>query len=203
MIPIKLVTIKNLTNGKLIEAIPEFYELEEIVENNDWHINQSVFKHTLSVLKNLNNLFRKYTFEFGKPLNAKISKYSRKQLLFIAALLHDIAKKETIKNHKRFTECPHHEAKGAVKARKILMRFDLSQKEKDFVIKIIRKHGLTHKLPVSNGKYFAAFKKRNEDIFLELILLAIADMQGTMLKIRSPDDFKKRFEFYEKYGLKL
>lgn len=123
--------------------------------------------------------------------------------MFIAALLHDIAKKETIKNHKIFTECPRHEAEGAVKARKILTRFDLSQKEQDFVIEIIKKHGLTHKLPASDRKYLAAFKRKNKDIFLELILLAIADVQGAMLKTGNPDDFKKRMVFYEVYGLKL
>jgi len=44
------LTLERIKNREFEKLIPEFYELEEIIENNDWHNNDSVLNHTISVL---------------------------------------------------------------------------------------------------------------------------------------------------------
>lgn len=196
MIKISSITIQKLKNNKLKKALPEFYELRKIIENNEWH-KESVFKHTLSVFKNLKKLHNAYKNKLNKYLSKKIDRFTRKELLFLAALFHDIAKKETITQKKGVTQCPKHEIKGAVKAKRILKKFDLSAREMQFVISIIKSHGLTHTLPKVNKKSYANFKNRHKSIFLELILLAMADTLASRLKESRAADFNMRLKFYK------
>ena len=63
--------------------IPELYELEQIIENNQSHINDPVFNHTVSVLTKLGGRFKKVDRRVADYLAQKIDSYSRKySLLF-------------------------------------------------------------------------------------------------------------------------
>lgn len=128
----------------MVKEIPEIYQLREIIENNDWHNHESVFDHTLTVLKELKKIIKNSSPKIKKELNKRIDNYRRKDLLFLAALLHDIGKRETLKKINDITSSLDHEKEGAKKVKKILNRFDLSEKEKRIVRKIVRNHGLIH-----------------------------------------------------------
>ncbi len=200
---ISLLSKTNIKSGKLTPLIPEFYELKNVVENNDWHHKENVFDHTLSVLDNLEKAFRNLNKATEQFLNKKIDGITRKNLLKVAALFHDIAKKETIANNNSLTLCPSHEDKGSIKARTILKRFKLSDKELKFILSIIKNHGLIHKiLPPDNQNFqkeFASFKKSFlHNIYPELILLAFADTAGSYLVKTRPTEFKSRISFYKK-----
>jgi len=39
---ISILNRKNIKSGKLAKLIPELYELKKIIENNDWHEEESV-----------------------------------------------------------------------------------------------------------------------------------------------------------------
>jgi len=139
------ITIKKIKNKELKGLIPEFYELEEIVENNPWHNKESVFNHTVSVLDNLEKIIRESKKEIKQNLNEVVDKNSRKSLLYTAALLHDIGKKETIADlGNRVKGCPGHEKKGAQKTERILKRFNLSSREFKIIRDIVRNHGVIH-----------------------------------------------------------
>lgn len=43
-------TFEKIKNREFEKFIPEFYELEGIIENNLWHNNDSVLNHTISAL---------------------------------------------------------------------------------------------------------------------------------------------------------
>lgn len=58
-IKISEFTIERIQNREFEKLIPEFYELKEIVENNPWHNNDSVLNHTISLLKELEELIKK------------------------------------------------------------------------------------------------------------------------------------------------
>lgn len=201
---ISLLSKTNVKSRKLINLIPEFYELENVVENNDYHHKENVFNHTLSVLNNLEKVLRNLNKETKQFLNKKIDGSTRKNLLKIATLFHDIAKKETIIDNNGSTLCrPGHEAKGSIKAKTLLKRFKLSDKELTFVLSIIKNHGLMHKiLPPGNQNFqkkFVSFKKRFfHNIYPELILLAFADTVGSYLFETRPIEFKSRISFYKK-----
>ncbi len=200
---ILLITQNNIRSGKLTALIPEFYNLKSVVENNDWHHKENVFDHTLSVLKNLDKTLLNLNKGTKQFLNEKVGTINRKNLLRVATLFHDIAKKETLVKNINSTLCPNHESKGSLKTKEILKRFNLSDKENKFILSIVKNHGLIHRiLPPENQNFrkeFANFKKRFfHNIYSELILLAFADTAGSYLKKTHPAEFKSRISFYKK-----
>lgn len=222
---ISILNKRDIKSGKLAKLIPEFYELKKVVENNPWHNRESVFNHTLSVLEGMEKIIRDSKKEIKQALNEIIDKNSRKNLLYVAALLHDIGKKETVIDLGDGARgCPGHEEKGAEKVEKILKRFDLSQKEFKIITDIVRNHGvihdivglgnidfrkditkehsLTHAVIGLENKNFQEeyknFKKKFSNIHLELILLAFADTIGSYLKKTKPTEFHQRINFYKK-----
>ena len=204
MLTISDISIDKLRNNKLKKELPEFYELKEVIENNDWHNNDSVFNHTLTVLEKLEELLKNVKDKISNYLNQKITNCTRKDLLFLAALFHDIGKKETMVKKGNWAECPkyEHEKYGSVKVKKILKRIDLSGNEKDIVIQIVRHHGDIHYiLDPKNDKLkeqYQDFKANLSNIFLELILLGMADTLGGQLGENKLDEFKFRIDFYNK-----
>jgi UTP:GlnB (protein PII) uridylyltransferase len=76
----------------------------------------------------------------------KIDEYTRKELLEIATALHDIGKKEAMVKEGEFTKCAGHEEIGVQKAKAILKRFDLSEKETQLISDIIANHSVFHHL---------------------------------------------------------
>lgn len=201
-IKISDINIEKIKNNKLTKELPEVYQLKEVIENNDWHNQESVFDHTLVVLEKLKEIIRDSPPKIFSYLNQKIDNYSRKDLLFLSALFHDIGKKETLLKDNDITSCPNHEEHGSIKIKEILNRFDLSNKEKGVVIQIVKNHGLIHLvLDLKNDKLdqeYKKFKLSHSDIFLELILLATADTAGSYLQIVRPEEFKFRMNFYKK-----
>jgi putative nucleotidyltransferase with HDIG domain len=184
----------------LAKELPEIYQLKEIIENNDWHNHESVFDHTLTVLRELKKIIKTSSPKIKRELNKRIDNYRRKDLLFLAALFHDIGKRKTLRKINDITWSSGHEREGAKKVKKILDRFDLSEKEKRIVRKIVRNHGLIPIIayPKNNNlsREFNEFKSRYSDIFLELILLAIADTIKSYLRITKPKEFEFRMNFY-------
>lgn len=200
---ISLLNKADIKNGKLVNLIPEFYELKEVIENNDWHNNETVFDHTLSALNNLENIVRNSRKEIKQALNEIIEDNSRMNLLKIAVLLHDIAKKETIVSSNGLTFCPNHEIKGAEKARGILKRFNLSKKESKIITDIIKYHYSIHEIIILEDKQlfqkeYEKFKQKFSNIYLELILLAFADNINSHLKKTKPAEFRQEINFYAK-----
>jgi len=201
-INISLLSKTNIKSGKLTSLIPEFYELKNVVENNDWHHKENVFDHTLSVLDNLEKTLRNLNKATEQFLNKKIDGSARKNLLKVATLFHDIAKKETIVDNNSLTHCPDHEAKGAIKTKTILKRFKLSNKELEFISSIVKNHSIIDKiLSVNNQNFqkeFVSFKKDFHNIYPELILLSFADTAGSYSAKTRPAEFKYRISFYKK-----
>lgn len=196
------ITIEKIKNKDFKNFIPEFYELEKVIENNPWHNNDNVLNHTISVLVGLEQVFEKLNNRIKVYLDKKIDTHSRKELLFLATLFHDIGKKETYIREKNIAKCPGHEEVGAVKLKTIIPRFDLSEIEKTFIIEIVRNHGIIHEIldyPEENPeKKTEEFKEKYPDIFLEIILLSIADTLGSQLKENNLEEFNFRVDFLNK-----
>ena len=197
-----LFDINRIRNREFEKFIPEFYELDQVIENSNWHDNDPVFNHSLSVLAELKKLVGKVNNRIKTYLNEIIDAHSKKELLLLAALFHDIGKKETIKKENDLTKCLGHEEKSAQKLQHLLPRFNLLNKEKNLLIETVRNHGFFHDLldyPEENlEEKLKEFKKNNAQIFLEVVLLSMADILGSQLKDNKPEEFKFRINFLNK-----
>jgi len=200
MLKVSEINIKNLKNNRFEKELPELYQLKNVIENNSWHNHDPVFDHIIATLESLEGLLEKAKNKINLYLDQTVDKHTRKELLFLAALFHDIAKKETIVSEDGLTACLKHEEAGARKVKKILERFDLSDKEKDIVVRIIKHHGEIHViLDLDNKnleKDYEKIKTKHADILLELVLLTTADTQASQLKDNDPEKFKYRMNFY-------
>ena len=202
MMKVSDITIQKLNDGKLVKDLPELYELKDAVENNAWHKNDSVFSHTVAVLEKLEEIEKAASKKANSCLDQRIGLHSRRQVIFLATLLHDISKKETLVKKEGITSCPNHGEAGSLKAMKILGRFDLSRNEKEMVAEIIKHHvELNDMLEPGNkklGEQYKKFKSEFHDLFLEFVLLSMADLLGSQLKENSPARFDFRLNFYNK-----
>lgn len=191
-------TIEKIKNRQFEKTIPELYELEKVIQNNPWHDNESVFNHTLSVVAELNNLLKPVSDKIKEYLNHKIKNYSRKELLILIAIFHDMGKKETEKK----ALFSGHEELSAEKFSNIVSRFDLSQEEKHFAGEIIRNHGFIHEIlnyPEDKPEEkWQKFKDKNPDIYIEVALLTKADTLVSHLKNSKPNEFAFRISFIDK-----
>ncbi|MFH1187283.1 MAG: HD domain-containing protein [bacterium] len=202
MLKVSAINIEKLKKGELQNELPEFFELKNCIENNEWHNNDSVFDHTLSVLEELDKLrLKNINNKINSYLNQKIDTHTRQEALFLGTLFHDIAKNDVLLKDGDKTSCPKHEEVGSKKAQIILNRLDLSDQEKAIVVKIIKYHGKIHiilsRQNIKIDEQYKRFKSEHHDIFIELILLAMADTLGSQLQENNPNKFNFRIDFYK------
>ena len=207
-IDILSITSKNLREGKLRVILPEYYDLSSAVENNPAHKYQNIFDHVISVFQGLENILKfnflneKLRNKLDSALFEKIGSHSRREILIVATILHDIAKTLTIiKNEKTgMTACPGHELIGSYLSREMGGRFGLSGASLKHLETIVLYHGLAHDMLTlifkkgSTEKYIQFFEPIVGRAFIEVQLLAYADMFGSDLRKIDPTEFLKREE---------
>jgi len=194
------LTGSAIRDGALRNLVPELYAMKGGKENNPWHNDQDFFEHTLGVFEEARKLVGK----------TKLSD-ERKEIVLWVALLHDIAKPETLKDVGDYSACPGHAVAGAVKARKILERLGLAGEQINKIVEIVRDHD--QGLEVFNGKDVAEIEARRKkletehgEVYGEMVVQVAADVAGSDLKLNNPEDYKKRVGYYrglvkKKFGL--
>lgn len=197
MINIIDISIDKIIGGEFQREMPELYDLKNTFENNRWH-HETTFEHTMSVLSEYEKIISTKQIDW---LDVKINNNSKKSLLRIAILLHDISKNDTmlIANDKN-NSFPNHEEKGAIKAKNILQKFELSEDEKEFIISIIENHGHPHEILRNREECEQALddlKIKIPDIYNETILLAMVDTMGSKLELSSKEEYDFRISKYK------
>jgi len=172
-------------NGVLHVLFPEL-AWQKGMEQNDYH-HLDVWNHTLDAVDQIERLFE-LDEKILVPYSEKISEYinfiypsghSRKSLIKLATLLHDIAKPHcrAVREDGRVTFIGH-ERKGSELVREHLTRLKFPIYERDFVCTIIEGHlrpmiftPEEHQKPRMAYKFFRDF----QDASLAIILLSLAD----------------------------
>ncbi len=196
------VSINKIISWELENTLPELYKLKECIEHNPWHMNTSVFEHTIEVLEELEKIIKvNKDSNLDIYLEKKIDNYSKKDLLYLWTLFHDISKNDTFSYEKWFwTKCPWHEEQWAIKVENILKKFDLSNIEKIFVKNLIRYHWKIHYILYEDNlnlnNEVNEHKNKYEAIYIELIILALADTIASDLKISDKINYDFRIKFY-------
>lgn len=197
----------GLKKGFYLRIIPEYYKLRDFTENNSWHNKQNVFDHCISVFENMERLFNYKIFteteksKFDKYLQTKVGNVSRKEILILSVLLHDISKSETlIKCEDGTTKCPGHEIASAGMVSLFSKRFGINHISENHIKNIVGYHGFISDilgLMISKNdknKYFDIFTKTVGDVALELTILMYADDMGSDLSKNNHKLFETRME---------
>jgi len=209
-IVISSISSKSLRSKNYIDIFPEYYNLAKVTENNLWHNNQKVFDHVISVFEGLETVFRfdnlskKQSTSLKKYLSEKIGGGTRKKILIVATLLHDIAKIDTyIKKSDGTSSCPGHELISAGRVKNFAERFDLDIKAESNVERIVRYHDFISEilnLMIANQdkeKYFRIFNETVNDVAIELTLLMHADLLGCDLEKGDKKGYDDRITLLE------
>lgn len=189
MLKINELTVENIKSGKFEEELPELYDLKNTVENShSFHKNDNVFDHSVRVLEKLEKLL----------ITSNLSD-SRKTLLRIVALFHDIGKKETLITVNGFTSCPNHAEVGVAITKKILEKFDLEENKKQRILYLIHNHQAFFDIVRIDNleieREVEAQLKKQKEYLPELILFAIADIEGSQLEKTNKEEFEFRINY--------
>lgn len=198
MVKISDISIKAIKNGELQNELPEFYGLNDVFENNQWH-HETTFEHVLLVLDEYENILRNNELDY---LDEKLDNNPKADLLRVAILFHDIAKKETVQiAADKTTSFPNHEEKGALKARELLQRFDISENGIDFIVSLIKNHGKPHAIFGDReqfDKFLEGLRTEISATFKETMLLSMVDTLGSKLRKNNEEEFDFRIRKYKK-----
>ena len=164
--------------GVLAAYIPEFKQIVGQMQHDLYHA-YTVDEHTLKVLRNTRRLFvRKHADEL--PLASKVAQYIPKpELLYIAALFHDIAKGRGGR----------HDELGAIDAELFCQKHDLSHKDTRLVSWLVKNHLLmsmvAQRKDINDPVVIHEFALQvGESQYLDyLYMLTVSDIRATSPKV--------------------
>lgn len=189
--------------------MPELEELKTVIENSVYHHQEGVEHHTLFMWSNLKKIILEATEAVRRRLKEKIGSHTREELLCVSALLHDIAKKETIvTDESGNTRCPGHEEAGAQKALAILQHHNLTEAEVAHVRELVRYHAITDAIftpdnQIDEEAHEAIRTKFADTIYLDLMLLTYADAMSEYTATSRPEEYQLKMDFYKELVAKL
>ncbi len=158
--------------------LPAFGRVVGQMQHDLFHV-YTVDEHILMVLRNLRRAtLAKHAHEF--PLSSRlINDFERVEVLYIAALFHDIAKGRG----------GDHSLLGRADARRFCKAHDISAEDTDLVVWLVKNHlrmsATAQKQDLSDQDVIAAFAADvpNERYLTALYLLTVADVRGTSPKV--------------------
>ena len=164
--------------GVLGRYIPAFGRIVGQMQHDLFHV-YTVDEHILRVLRNIRRFaIPQYDHEF--PFcSVLMREFDRVDLLYLAALFHDIAKGRG----------GDHSALGQSDARSFCRRHGLSKADSEFVAWLVANHlhmsAVAQKQDLSDPEVIATFAKRMGDgrHLTALYLLTVADVRGTSPKV--------------------
>lgn len=179
----------------LPRAIPRWRMLKAIIERNPWHREQSVYDHTVLVVRATEYLCG--LGEFHLPLLEAMRVYLREPigsqgierwyLLRLAAFAHDFGKGLCyVNNPDGTTSCPGHEWLGSAMIEEMLLQnFSLDVLAASYVMSVVRQHTYPHDAATlaqdhkkDEEKVFIHLRQRTHCLYPDLLLFHWADLLG-------------------------
>jgi len=165
-------------NGVLGRYLPCFGRIVGQMQHDLYHV-YTVDEHILRVVRNLRRFsIPELAHEF--PLCSRLmSNFERPEVLYVAALFHDIAKGRG----------GDHSQLGAVDARRFCRDHSLDSEDTDLVAWLVENHLVmsttAQKQDISDPQVVSAFTQRvrDERRLIALYLLTVADIRGTSPKV--------------------
>ncbi len=164
--------------GLLGRYIPAFGRVVGQMQHDLFHI-YTVDEHILTVLRNVRRLSVPQLAHELPLASRLIADFDKPELLYLAALFHDIAKGRG----------GDHSELGAADARRFCRRHGLAREDGDLVAWLVEMHLVmsrtSQKEDISDPEVIAAFADRMRDVrhLVALYLLTVADIRGTSPKV--------------------
>ncbi len=187
--------------GLLHPLFPEL-AMQKGMEQNDYH-HLDVWEHTIEALRQIERvlaldeeIFQPYTDRIGEYIDFVYpSGHSRRSLIKLATLLHDIAKPHCriVHDDGRVTFIGH-EGRGSDLVREHLTRLRFPMYERDFVCTIIKGHlrpVLLGSDEIQRPKVAYKFFRDFEEVSLAIILMSVADRFSAQ-GVRITDEINQR-----------
>jgi [protein-PII] uridylyltransferase len=164
--------------GLLGRYIPAFGRISGLMQHDLFHIH-TVDEHTLMVLRNLRR-FALPEHAHELPLCSRLMQdFARPEVLYIAALFHDIAKGRG----------GDHSKLGKKDAERFCRQHGLAREDRELVTWLVENHlvmsSTAQQQDLSDQDVIAAFaaRARNDRHLVALYLLTVADIRGTSPKV--------------------
>jgi len=164
--------------GVLAALLPEFAQITGRMQFDLFHV-YTVDQHTLFVIRNLRRFaYAKHPDRFAHAIEI-FERIERPELLYLAALFHDIAKGRG----------GDHSELGAGDARRFVDRLDMADADRDLVVWLVREHLLmsrtSQREDISDPEVVNAFAERVADQrhLDHLFVLTVADIAATSPKL--------------------
>ncbi len=197
--------------------LPELLPLQQVIENNSGHKNQTTFDHTVKVMRGLETVLRGEFLGAADQavlqayLHQRLASQTRGDLLRLLVITHDIMKPVVcVKNADGTTSFPGHEVLAAGRVPEFQARFGLELAEIQWVQQLVRLHGDPHglltaalALPDRQAQIIADFAAGVGDGAIELIVMVYADLLGGDLDTLNAADFKARTELCQAWLTRL
>lgn len=167
------LTPDSLRSGEFKIIFPDFYSLQDVIENNAWHNNQSVFDHSLHALQALDNYFEDSS-------EHRIT-FPRYEFLRIAVLFHDIGKLKALYQQGSKTMSPSHGPVGGWMIAPILKGLGFRDVDTAYVVSLITDHILVCDLlelsvNLNDPSFIEMLKVHRPETWRDLLLIAYADV---------------------------
>lgn len=172
----------------ILSLIPDIAALKETAQN--WYHRDDVWTHSLMVLRGVERLYDRtfLPFEdhaqflshiFQETLDEHLTRYGA---LRLTALLHDIGKPEVQEEKEGRITFIEHERTGAEKMKPAGQALGLTEKEQDYMIKLIRYHLrplLLSDLEKISPRALNRLSRALGDYLPDLAVLSWADVEAT------------------------
>lgn len=164
--------------GVLGALLPAFAEITGRMQFDLFHV-YTVDQHTLFLIRNLRRFaYAKYPEQFGHAIQV-MQRIERPEVLYLAALFHDIAKGRG----------GDHSELGAEDAREFVARLDLSEEDRELVVWLVLEHLLmsrtSQREDISDPQVVNRFveRVRSQRRLDHLLVLTTADIAATSPKL--------------------
>ena len=188
------ISNSNFSFQWIADQYPELSVLKNIPQNPAYHGEGDVYRHTEMVCEKL--------VEFPEWQN--LAK-EEQELLFLAAVFHDIGKASCTKQEDGNWISPRHTIVGEKEFRRIVYRkanrFGLTFRQREIVAKLIRYHGLPVWFWTKERPAFDLLKAAESIPLRLLYLLSKADVQGRIE--REPGQMADHVELFADYAQEL
>ena len=174
-IDLSYLTPDSLETGEFKDVFPDFYKLQNVIENNAWHRRQSVFDHSLKALQAFDGYF-------AKNIERK-KNFIHYDLLRIAVLFHDIGKLKALYEEGGKTAAPSHGPIGGWLIGPMLQKAGFSNDEVMYIASLVTDHILVCDLlelsvNLKDESIVEMLKTHRPETWRDLLFVAYADILG-------------------------